>query len=173
MKSYLVYFFCSTISVLLFSSCTDTSKPATLDLVAAKKAIEARNKIAMDAINKGDTVGFANCYTVDAKFMASNSPTVIGRSNIQSAMSEYIKAGFAHIDGKTTDVWGNESLLAEEGTYTLTTKDGSVMDHGKYLDVWKMEDGVWKVFRDCSISDVPMPMPMPEPKQMPMAMKHK
>ena len=105
--------------------------------------------------------------TVDAKFMMSNSPAVLGRSNIQSTMSDYIKMGFAHIDGKTTDVWGNESLITEEGMYTLTAKDGKVMDHGKYIDVWKMEDGVWKVFRDCSSSDVPMPMPEPMP------MKHK
>ncbi len=163
MKKNFLYFYSTVCAVLLFSSCTETPKPVMFDLSAAKKAIEARNSVFTDAFSKGDAVGMANCYTVDAKFMASNSPVVIGRNNIQTAMSEFLKAGVGHVEGKTTEVWGNESLITEEGVYTLSAKDGKVLDHGKYLSLWKMEDGVWKLFRDCSSSDVPMPMPEPMP----------
>jgi ketosteroid isomerase-like protein len=57
----------------------------------------------------------------------------------------------------TTDLWGYDDLLTEVGTYTLTSKDGKEVDKGKYIDLWKMEDGKWKLHRDIFNSDLPCP----------------
>jgi ketosteroid isomerase-like protein len=34
-------------------------------------------------------------------------------------------------------------------------KDGKQIDKGKYIVLWKKEDGKWKLFRDCYNSDLP------------------
>ena len=45
--------------------------------------------------------------------------------------------------------------------WTMYDKDGKVLDEGKSLEVYKMEDGKWKLLRDCYNSDIPA---MPEKK---------
>jgi len=47
--------------------------------------------------------------------------------------------------------------MTAEKEYTFTDKDGKVVDKGKSLEVFKMEDGVWKLHRDCYNSDLPCP----------------
>ena len=37
----------------------------------------------------------------------------------------------------------------------MTGNDGKVMDEGKSLEIYKMEDGKWKILRDCFNSDLP------------------
>ena len=45
-------------------------------------------------------------------------------------------------------------MIVEEGKWTMADEDGNGYDHGKYLILWKMEDGKWKKFRDCHNSDI-------------------
>jgi ketosteroid isomerase-like protein len=44
----------------------------------------------------------------------------------------------------------------EEGVYEIKTKDGKQLDKGKYIVLWKKEDGKWKLHRDISNSDLPL-----------------
>lgn len=148
------------IAVFTFTTGCNTPAPeekATFDLSAAKQEIEAANRNFMDVLSKGDSVGLANCYTADAKFMSPNAPAFVGRSSIQTAIAGFINAGITKADLKAIDVWGTADLLAEEGELTLTTKDGVQVDKGKYIVLWKKEDGKWKLFRDCVNSDLPVP----------------
>ncbi len=149
----------------LLLSCNDSDKPklATekevkpiFDLSVAQKEIEAANRNFMDIMSKNDSVGVANCYTADAKFMAPNGPALVGRKSIQTGFSGLINAGISQIVLTTTNVWGDETVLAEEGAFTLGTKGGKQVDKGKYIVVWKKEDGKWKLFRDCFNSDLPI-----------------
>jgi ketosteroid isomerase-like protein len=43
----------------------------------------------------------------------------------------------------------------------MTDKDGKEIDRGKALELWKMEDGKWKLFRDIFNSDLPCMPPPP------------
>ena len=127
------------------------------DLAEAKSAIEARSKIYADAVNKNDSVGLANCYTADAKFMRPNGESVVGRKDIQKLVGEWMKAGMPHFSIQTVEVWGNETTLTAEENWSMTDKDGKVIDSGKALELYKMEDGVWKLHRDCFNSNMPLP----------------
>jgi len=89
--------------------------------------------------------------------MGANAPALVGRNNILSAFSGFIKAGVTQIGLKVTNVWDGNGILAEEGVFTVATKDGHQLDRGKYIALWKKEDGQWKIFRDCSNSDLPLP----------------
>jgi len=141
------------------SSNTTTEKEAkpAFDLAAAKKSIDEANASFGELVKKGDSVGIANLYTSDAKVLGSNMPAASGRAAIQSAYSGMLGMGIGGATLTSTEVWGTEALVSEEGTYRLSDKSGKEMDKGKYIVLWKMEDGKWKLFRDCFNSDLPCP----------------
>lgn len=157
MKKSIVWVFVLTTGSLLMTNCkNEESKPA-FDLAAAKKAIEERSKVYADALNNKDSVGLANCYTVDGKFMPPNEKSVSGRANIQKLVGQWMKAGMpAGFSIETVEVWGNEEVISAEENWTFKDKDGKIIDQGKAIEIYKMEDGVWKLHRDCFNSDVAM-----------------
>lgn len=133
------------------------SPAAAFDMEAAKIAIEERNNLFMDLFSKGDSIGLANLYTKDAKFMGANTESSVGRSHIQSAFAGFMNAGISKIELKTKELWGNENMLVSEDEWKLFMKDGTEIDHGKAIVIWKKEDGKWKLFRDIFNSDLPVP----------------
>jgi ketosteroid isomerase-like protein len=136
-------------------SCKNEKKE--FDLVAAKNAIQERSKIYSDAVNSKDSVGLANCYTTDAKLMGPNEKSAVGRAAIQKMVGQWMKSGMpAGFSIETVDVWGNDEVLAAEENWTFKDKDGKILDQGKAIEIFKKEDGVWKLHRDCFNSDMPM-----------------
>ncbi len=164
MKNRIATFIQSTVMILILLFCTTScntpkiESKTSFDLANAKKEIEESGRNFMTLLAKGDSVGLANCYTTDAKFMGSNSPAASGRKNIQSVLASIINSGATKFDLKLIEVWGTEELIAEEGEFTLATKEGTQFDKGKYIVLWKKEDGKWKLFRDCFNSDLPIPL---------------
>lgn len=150
-----------SITALFFvaSSCSPSQNEnkAVFDLTHAKKEIEAANQNFMMLMSNGDSVGLADCYTVDAKMMGPNAPAVIGKKNIKTEIASFIGAGIAKVELKAIDVWGTAEMLTEEGELTMFTKDGQQIEQGKYLVIWKREDNKWKIFRDMFSSDLPLP----------------
>jgi ketosteroid isomerase-like protein len=145
---------------------TSTEKEMkSFDLAGVKKVIDSTNAVFGSMISKGDSVGLASLYTSDAKFMTPNMPTASGRSGVQSAFAGLFAAmGTPGLTLTANEVWGTEELVTEVGSYTMTDKNGKEIDKGKYIDLWKMEDGKWKIHRDIFNSDMP-PMPMAPAKK--------
>ena len=145
--------------MFISTSCNSQKKEnkETFNMAVAKKAVEKQNTIFTEAMNKSDSVAAANCYATDAKFMQPNAKAAVGKNNILHLMSAFMKMGMPKLSLKTIDVWGNSDLLLSEDEWTFTDKDGKELDRGKSLVAWKMEDGKWKMFRDCYNSDMPMP----------------
>jgi ketosteroid isomerase-like protein len=157
MKQFLIL--CS--ALLLLTACTNSptvqniaEKKPSLDLAAAKKAVEDGQQIFMDLFKKGDSLGVANVYTVDAKVMNAGSPAAEGRDNIIKFFGKIFRSGSKIITVKTIGAWNSADMIVEEGKWIMADKDGNEYDHGKYLILWKMEDDQWKKFRDCHNSDI-------------------
>ncbi|HEV8271222.1 MAG TPA: nuclear transport factor 2 family protein [Chitinophagaceae bacterium] len=128
----------------------------SFDLASVKKVIDSTNAVFGSMISKGDSVGLASLYTSDAKFMTPNMPTASGRNGVQSAFAGLFAAmGTPGLTLTANEVWGTEELVTEVGSYTMTDKTGKEIDKGKYIDLWKMEDGKWKIHRDIFNSDNP------------------
>jgi ketosteroid isomerase-like protein len=134
---------------------TTVTKPE-FDLVNAKKEIQIANETLTNALAKGDSVTVGNFYTTDAKFLDSNMPAVVGRAKIQNLWAGYINMGATKLKLTTLEVWGNENIITEEGTYDFKSNTDKPMGIGKYLAVWKKEDGKWKLHRDMPNSDLPL-----------------
>src|SRR5476651_1520233 len=109
--------------VLLFAAagCNTPAKesPAAFDLVTAQKAIDARNAVFMEAWGKGDSVAVANCYTADAKIMPPNEKASSGKDNILHVLAGVIKEAPGGIKMTTNNLFGNDDLLVEDGTWAL------------------------------------------------------
>ncbi len=124
-------------------------------LNSTKEAIVERTCIFEQAMASGDAEGVANCYTEDAEFMAPNQESIQERSNIQTAIADYLSQGFTQYKVTSTIVYGNIDVVGVQTEYTLSQQGGSNMDKGKSIQLWKQEDGVWKIFRDCFNSNLP------------------
>lgn len=163
MKKISLIFSSLFIGLLILTGCNnaDTSKMTTeketkptFDLEIAKKEIEEANRNFMELVANGDSIGLANSYTTDAKFMGAGAPAVVGRADIQRAMAGIVKSGITKIDLRLMEVFGTEDLIAEEGELTLYAGDQAVADE-KYIVLWKKEEGRWKLFRDIFNSNLP------------------
>ncbi|MES2410307.1 MAG: nuclear transport factor 2 family protein [Bacteroidota bacterium] len=129
--------------------------PATFDLTAARTSVETGYAEFEKAYNAKDSVALANCYASDAKFMNPNAKAVEGRPAIQKTFGMWFKDDTTKIKLNLLDIWGNETNLTTENSWTISDKDGKVLDEGKALEVYKMEDGKWKIYRDCYNSNMP------------------
>jgi uncharacterized protein (TIGR02246 family) len=124
-------------------------------LNSTREAIVERTLIFEQAMANADATGVANCYTVDAEFMAPGQEAVKGRDNIQTAIAGYLSQGFTQYKVTSTTVYGNIDVVGVQTEYTLSQQGGSNLDIGKSIQLWKQENGVWKIFRDCFNSNLP------------------
>ena len=142
---------------LLMVSCNKTEPVAPFDIEKVKAGITATNQKFMDAMGRGDSLAIASCYHSEGMILAPNAEPISGNDNIISYTSGGIKWGITGIVVKSTEVWGNEENAYEVGTYELLGKDKTTIDKGKYLVVWKQENGEWKLYRDMYSSNMPLP----------------
>ena len=148
-------------AALVFVSCKNPSPaPGTgktqpyIDSIDAAKTVASAQQVFMDAFRKGDSIGVANVYTADARVMNAGMPAAEGTDSIIHFFGRIFKNGPLMITTKTLGVWSNTGMIVEEGKWIMADANGKAYDHGKYLILWKMEDGKWKKFRDCHNSDV-------------------
>ncbi len=73
-------------------------------------------------------------------------------------MSGFFKMGMTGLALQSSEVWGNADVVIVGGTFDVMGKSGS-LDKGKYIELWKEENGEWKLFRDIWNSSIPMPPP--------------
>lgn len=132
------------------------SKAGSFNLSAVRDSIASANKIFADAIISGDSMTAADNYTTDAKIMAPNMPVITGRDGLLGFASGFSQTGAKSFNLNIVDVWGNDELVTEEGNYTMADANGKIIDKGKYLAVWKKENGKWKIYRDIFNSDMPV-----------------
>jgi ketosteroid isomerase-like protein len=145
--------------VSLFASATliACAPPAAqFDLVAAKKEIESANRALSEFMAKGDSVALASAYSVDGALLLNNIPAVKGKENLIKIWGSFITAGMRGLELTTIEIWGDENYITEEGLIVIKAKDGTQLDKGKYLVLWKKENGKWKLHRDISNSDLPV-----------------
>ncbi len=132
-----------------------TSPVPKFDLENAKKEVEAANRELSDFMAKGDSVGLASAYSADGALMLNNMPAVKGKENLIKLWGSFINVGMSGLEFTTLEVWGDENYITEEGLIVIKAKDGTQLDKGKYIVLWKKENGKWKLHRDISNSDLP------------------
>ncbi len=124
---------------------------------AVKAAIEAANAQFSAAAAKGDGAALVALYSPDGQVMPAGSEPVRGTEAIQKFWQGALDSGVAAIVLKTVEVFGHGPTATEVGEYELRDKTGKVLDHGKYIVVWRHVDGNWKLLRDMFSTNIPAP----------------
>jgi uncharacterized protein (TIGR02246 family) len=137
-----------TASLLLVCGCSEPGPPApSLDDVRA--AIEAQNRAFGEAVRAGDTAAIGSLYTADGAVLPPNAARASGREAITEFWSGVLASGVANAVLTTEEVaFAGGDTASEIGSALLSAKDGSALDEGKYIVVWKHEDGAWRLHRD-------------------------
>ena len=131
--------------------------PGSAAAPSARALIEEANSKFAALLAKGDAAGLAALYATDAQVFPPNSDIVSGAPDIQKLWQGVIDAGIKGAKLTTLDVTVRGDLAAETGKYDLTGADGTVLDSGKYVVVWKREGGHWKLHRDIWNTSMPAP----------------
>lgn len=119
--------------------------PAPFDLQAARAIIEQRNAQFTAAHVSGDVAAIDAMFTRDARSFPPGADAAVGPDALHTLTVEFLKHGVKAFTERTTTLYGTADLLIDEGEYSLTYGPENSVERGKYLNVWKQEDGEWKI----------------------------
>ena len=112
-----------------------------------KASIVAANQKFMDVFSKG-TTGIGDLYATDAELYPPNADVVKGNTAIGPIWKGAFDAGVKNVRLETVSADPAGDKIIETGRYKLSGADGTTIDAGKYIVVWKKEKGDWKLYRD-------------------------
>ena len=117
----------------------------------ARKAIAENNQTYGESFAKGDSTLFLSHYTADACIMPPDAPKLCGKEGVMGFFNYGTqKMGVKNIVVTTDEVFGSDQAMVEVGQYELFGDSARTksMEKGKFIVVWKKEDGKWKMHRD-------------------------
>lgn len=162
MRKLLTPFLFSSLSAMFLISCgnqpaTDVAvqPAASFNLDSLKKVIVEKDKAFTKAFVNGDSAAVMNAYTTDARLFPPNAEMIVGRQAMGPLLSQFFKYGIKEFSDSTTAFYGNEENLIEEGTLFMGDGKGHVIDKGKYIEIWKKENGEWKICADIWNTSLP------------------
>ena len=128
------------------------------DLKADEARIRALIDEWLDAVAAKDADRTASFYAADGLLMPQGAPAAIGTAAVATAWAGlYAMKDFSLTFAPSSITVAEAGDMAFDiGTYELsfTGEDGKkVVDHGKYVVVWKKVDGDWKAAADIFNSD--------------------
>lgn len=140
---------------VMLGGCADEPGAPELDIAAMKEVIEDKNRQFTRAHVTGEVEVINAYFTNDAKIFLPNADVVTGSEAIAKLNQEYVGYGISAFSEETTALYGNEEFLIEEGTYSMTYGDDDTPEIGKYINIWKPENGEWKVHANIWNSSMP------------------
>jgi uncharacterized protein (TIGR02246 family) len=110
--------------------------------------IRRANDLFEASFAQGDAAAIAGLYTSSAALLPTGMDTIKGTAGIQTFWQSAMAMGIKQVKLKTRDVEELDDTAIELGTYTLFAANNQQIDQGKYLVVWKEEEGQWKLHQD-------------------------
>jgi uncharacterized protein (TIGR02246 family) len=138
--------FACLLSIVLVAGCTAPEENVELT-PDFNEFVKAAALTWNDAWAEGDAESIGNLYARDALLLPPGSGPIAGRDSIQA----YYAMGMAMDPGGSItmlEAFSAGEFGYERGTYTSVNAEGEQTDYGKYLAVWKLVDGEWKLYRD-------------------------
>jgi ketosteroid isomerase-like protein len=151
-------------AMLGFAGCeskSETVEVSHFSLDSVKSAIAASNGAFGQIWAAGDSTAYADCYTSDAQLYVPNMERMTGKGAAMAFFNGGLAWGIRGGSLTTEEVIGGPDVVGETGKYVITDSAGKAMDKGKYIVLWKQENGKWKMHRDIWNSDNPMPAANP------------
>ncbi len=115
------------------------------------------NKTYSKRFMTNDTAFYYDRYCKDTEVYSPQVAAVKGRDAIISFFYQNGCNKETVIDLPAGNIYGNASLVVEEGTYNFPDGKGGSFDKGKFIALWKQEDGQWKLYREIWNTDIAPP----------------
>lgn len=113
-----------------------------------EKAIRDNLNIMEQAVSEGDPAKATSIFTEDAFMKFPGMEPLRGREAIEMAHQQMFKQGISGLNVETQEIRTFDNMAYEMGRYELSAGDGTTMDHGSYLTLWKQNGDDWYIFRD-------------------------
>ncbi len=99
------------------------------------------------AFTRGDVAACTDLYSDDAVILSDGAPSVHGKQAIQRFFKDQVsRAILFSTDPAVSVVHGD--LAMDQGTYRIRNVNRGIdVEYGEYLNVWRFENGQWRVFR--------------------------
>jgi uncharacterized protein (TIGR02246 family) len=123
-----------------------------------REAIASAVRTFSDAFRRGDAAAVAAWYTADATLLPPDSRMMKGRDTIQTFWQGAMNTGVREAELETLEVEVREDLAYELGRFAMRVQPeggGAARLAGKYVVVWKVEGGGWRMHVDIWNSDPP------------------
>ncbi|MDZ8056461.1 MAG: YybH family protein [Aulosira sp. ZfuVER01] len=120
-----------------------------------RDAIIAANQNFMQTFARGDAASLANLYTQDAQILPTHSDFIGTRQGIEEFWQTIFHLNITQANLETIEVESHGNTAIEVGKYLLSDHNGQTVDTGKYIVIWKQEDGQWRLHRDIWNSSLP------------------
>ena len=140
------------LTLILIIGCTSTQ----VDNTKIYDAIVEANQQFMENVSSGNSAGLASLYTENGQLLPTNSDFVTGKQAIQEFWQGVIDMGIKSAKLETIEVEGVGNTAHEVGKYTLFADGGQMIDTGKYIIIWKQEEGIWKLHQDIWNTSMPV-----------------
>ena len=108
---------------------------------------------------RGDAAGIAALYTRTGMLLPTGHGPIEGPAGIQAFWQGALDMGLKQLTLNTQEVEELSDTAIELGHYALLGPNQQPVDEGKYLVVWKEDDGQWRLHRDIWNSSRPAPAP--------------
>jgi ketosteroid isomerase-like protein len=125
------------------------------DIEPVKAHIIEMNKTYSKRFITNDTAFYIDRYCKDAEVYSPAMPAVKGREAIRQFFYTGGTNNEAVIELPAGNFYGDKNLVVEEGTYNFPDGKGGSVDKGKFIALWKQEDGKWKLYREIWNTDIP------------------
>ena len=130
-----------------------TSNTTAFDMQKARAFIDSINTKFSEQIKYSDSTWVASQYGPDAEILFEKSEPIKGK-DILSFWGEVSRSETKDWTFTTTDLQGDENFLIETGNYEIKDGNKKLADRGKYVVVWKKQNGEWKLYRDIGASSL-------------------
>ena len=104
-----------------------------------------------------DATGVAALYTEDAQLLPPDMEIVSGRAAIQEFVAKTNPPGGPAFEIATVETLVFGDHAHRQGSFTVNSPDGTSLETGKFLELWKKIDGKWLIHRDMWSSNAPPP----------------
>jgi ketosteroid isomerase-like protein len=149
--------------LLLLTACGGGGKSTTpdakqvFDVAAVRAHITEMNKSYGERFLTNDSAFYERRYCKDAVAMPEKMPAVNGRDSIRRFYYNNGENKPVKIEIIAGSIYGGPDAVIEEGIYNFPDGKGGSFDKGKFIAIWKQEDGQWKLHREIWNTDIHPP----------------
>lgn len=107
------------------------------------------------SFNGGDVAGLVLVYSSDAKILPPDEPFITGAKEIEKFWTDY-RPGQVRLDVGEVQSTRIGEYWYREGTYKAQFQDEGEPRVGKFIELWKKENGNWVMYRQMWNRNAPL-----------------